>query len=182
MGFYYYVYMAHPERFTNAGFEEYCRRFGLKVTLPEDFALSETDLLFSMVVDDERFTRGWKDTTFRVNLVLDPGAGARRPYHRKPTLRDKLRKTYPVRILEAIRDKPFVWRLCGSLYGQLDNLVCCLLGGYLVTACQGVMDAQEVERFYEDGPSMDREIHAILDELLQSAKAGRLSMKPESGE
>ena len=159
MSFYYYVYMCYPERFTKAGFEEYCRRFGLQVTIPETFTLSFQDMLFSMTIHN---LEGGEE---RFNIPLDPGAAVRRPRHKKVTLWDKLFKRYPARFQDAIRHTTTVWRLCGSAYGPWDALVMFLLGGYLVEACDGVLDTPDVDKFFPDRAAIDPEIHQIMEHL-----------------
>ena len=157
MSFYFYVYMRYPERFSREGFQEYCRGFGLLVTIPEQFTLSKEDTLFSMTI------RKQDGSERELNIVLDPGATVRRPRSKKVTFWDKLLKRYPFLFQEAVRGRDAIWRLCGSTYGEMDDLVIFLLGGYLVEACDGVLEAPDVDKFFATPAQIAPEIREILD-------------------
>ena len=159
MSFYFYVYMHHPERFNTEGFQEYCRGFGLQVTIPEDFTLSMEDTLFSMTIHHP------DGSEKNLNIVLDPGAAVRRPRPKRVTFWDKLLKRYPFLFREAVRGKDAIWRLCGSTYGEMDDLVIFLLGGYLVEACDGVLEAPDVDKFFSTTAEIVPEIREILKRL-----------------
>jgi len=81
MNLHFFIYIKHPERFSRAGFEAYCREFGLQVTVPEDFSLTDPPVnnLFFMLIDDPDFTKGQEDGVCRLNIVVDPGAAVVSP-------------------------------------------------------------------------------------------------------
>lgn len=172
MNLHFFIYIKHPERFSRAGFEAYCREFGLQATVPEDFSLTDPPVnnLFFMLIDDPDFTKGQEDGVCRLNIVVDPGAAVVSPRHKPLSIWDKLRNKRRVAFRAAIRNVPTVWRLCESLYGQMDDVPVFFLAGYLLRACGGVLEAPGVDQYYLCSEELDPVVARILEELREMAQ------------
>ena len=171
-----YIYMKHPENFSGAGFSEYCKGFGLKVTVPTAFSLTMDNHLFAMRVDDSRFTKGKDSSEFTLTLVLDPGAGVNKPRHRTLRLWERLFRTKRAVFLDAIKETKTVWRICGCSVCAIDSLTAFLLGGYLVKDCGGILEVPLAERYFLSSEQLDPVASEIMKEILSMAEDGTLKV------
>ena len=178
MNLHFFIYIKHPERFSRAGFEAYCREFGLQATVPEDFSLTDPPVnnLFFVLIDDPDFTKGQEDGVCRLNIVVDPGAAVVSPRHKPLSIWDKLRKKRRVAFRAAIEDAKTVWRLCGSLYSPADGIPIFFLAGYLVRACGGIFETPGEDQFYLNSEELDPLVARILEQMREMAQRGELKV------